>query len=177
MTAARRRIRRGIPLAVIIAVLTAVFASRTARAPTSAPQDGHPPAAAPAAPAPERSQQSPARTANDGDAANGSGARGAESIGFTSRQRLVEHFDKHGDEFPGLDIGGYLAAAQALRDASAGGSVLELRRRDGVVTRFDRTTGAFLAYNRDGTIRTFFRPNDGEAYFRRQVSRTPGGGP
>jgi hypothetical protein len=36
---------------------------------------------------------------------------------------------------------------------------------------------AFLAVNRDGTIRTFFKPNDGEAYFRRQASRTPGGGP
>lgn len=70
----------------------------------------------------------------------------------------------------------YLAAAQALRDAPAGGDVLELRRRDGVVTRFDRASGAFLAVNRDGTIRTFFKPNDGAAYFRRQASRTPGGG-
>ena len=71
----------------------------------------------------------------------------------------------------------YLAAAQMLRDAPQGGDVLELRRRDGVITRFDRATGAFLAVNRDGTIRTFFKPNDGEAYFRRQASRTPGGGP
>lgn len=71
----------------------------------------------------------------------------------------------------------YLAAAQALRDATVGGDVLELRRSDGVVTRFDRRSGAFLAVNRDGTIRTFFHPNDGEQYFRRQASRAPGGGP
>ena len=71
----------------------------------------------------------------------------------------------------------YLAAAQALRDTPDGGDVLELRRRDGVMTRFDRASGAFLAVNRDGTIRTFFKPNDGVAYFRRQASRTPGGGP
>lgn len=98
-------------------------------------------------------------------------------MGFTSRPRLVEHFEKHGEEFPGLDLEAYLAAAQTLRDAPVGGSVQEVRRHDGVVTRFDRATGVFLAFNRDGTIRTFFRPNDGEAYFRRQASRTPGGGP
>ena len=71
----------------------------------------------------------------------------------------------------------YLRAAQTLRDQPAGGAVLELRRSDGVVTRFDKTSGAFLAVNRDGTIRTFFRPNDGEAYFRRQATRSHGGGP
>lgn len=71
----------------------------------------------------------------------------------------------------------YLRAAQTLRDQAAGGAVLELRRNDGVITRFDKASGAFLAVNRDGTIRTFFRPNDGEAYFRRQASRSHGGGP
>jgi len=40
-----------------------------------------------------------------------------------------------------------------------------------VVTRFDRTSGAFLAFNSDGVIRTFFKPNDGERYFRRQAER------
>lgn len=89
----------------------------------------------------------------------------------------MEHYEKHGEEFPGLSMAQYLRAAQALRDAPVGDNVLEVRRRDGVITRFDRQGGAFLAVNRDGTIRTFFRPNDGEAYFRRQASRTPGGGP
>ncbi|MBC7841533.1 MAG: hypothetical protein H7099_04450 [Gemmatimonadaceae bacterium] len=100
-----------------------------------------------------------------------------DSPGFTTRAHLVEHFEKHGAEFPGLDIDAYLAAAQLLRDRPTGAEVLELRRRDGVITRFDNTSGAFLAVNRDGTIRTFFRPNDGASYFRRQASRTPGGGP
>lgn len=89
----------------------------------------------------------------------------------------MEHYEKHGEEFPGLSMTQYLQAAQVLRDAPVGGDVLEVRRPDGVVTRFDRRGGSFLAFNRDGTIRTFFRPNDGEAYFRRQASRTPGGGP
>ena len=49
--------------------------------------------------------------------------------------------------------------------------LLEEVRDDGRITRFDRTSGAFLAFDRDGIIRTFFRPNDGEAYFRRQAER------
>jgi pyocin large subunit-like protein len=61
--------------------------------------------------------------------------------------------------------------AQELRDRPIDGSVLEAARSDGVVTRFDRASGAFLAFNRDRTIRTFFKPNDGEAYFRRQLNR------
>jgi len=44
-------------------------------------------------------------------------------------------------------------------------------RADGVITRFDRKTGAFLAFNPDLIIRTYFKPNDGERYFRRQSKR------
>ena len=61
--------------------------------------------------------------------------------------------------------------AQALRDAKKGGSVLELVRDDGVISRFDTRSGAFGAYNRDGTIRTFFKPNDGVRYFERQAEK------
>jgi hypothetical protein len=94
-------------------------------------------------------------------------------IGFRSRQAFDEHYRKHGREF-GHDLTpeDYLRRAQALRDAPAGGPILEARRPNGVTTRFDRRTGDFLAFNPDGTIRTFFRPTDGQAYFRRQAQRT-----
>lgn len=96
-------------------------------------------------------------------------------VGFRSRARLNEHFEKHGGEFGNISVDEYLQRAQALRDARAGegGDILEIIRDDGVVSRFDRKTGAFLAFDRDGTIRTFFKPNDGERYFRRQSRRTP----
>ncbi|MBM3645244.1 MAG: hypothetical protein FJX02_12990 [Alphaproteobacteria bacterium] len=93
------------------------------------------------------------------------------SVGFASARRLDEHFDKHGAEFGRIAKAEYLKMAQTLRDRPVGGSVLELKRSDGVVTRFDRTSGAFLAFNSDGVIRTFFKPNDGERYFRRQAER------
>ena len=99
------------------------------------------------------------------------GTEGRSGVGFHSRAQLYEHFRKHGAEFGRISRQEYLRKAQALRDAPIGGSVEELRRPDGTVSRFDRSTGAFLAFNRDGTIRTFFKPNDGEAYFRRQAAR------
>lgn len=96
------------------------------------------------------------------------------SRGFRSRDRLDEHFAKHGAEFGVTSAQAYLALAQALRDAPAGGDVLEIvRPSDGVISRFDKRTGAFGAFDADGTIRTYFRPNDGEAYFRRQARRSP----
>ena len=94
--------------------------------------------------------------------------------GFRDRKHLDEHFTKHGGEFPGLTKAQYLAMAQTLRDAPVGGNILEIiRASDGVASRFDKGSGAFLAFDRDGTIRTFFKPNDGEKYFRRQANRAP----
>jgi len=95
-------------------------------------------------------------------------------IGFASRQKFLEHYDKHGAEFGSVSKEEYLREAQALRDRPAGGDVLEVTRADGVVTRFDKQSGAFLAFNPDLTIRTFFKPNDGERYFRRQSKRPAG---
>ncbi len=92
-------------------------------------------------------------------------------IGFRDRSHLEEHFQKHGAEFGRISLEEYLRAAQTLRDRPAGGDILESVRADGVVTRYDRGTGAFLACDRSGVIRTFFRPNDGEAYYQRQLKR------
>jgi len=93
--------------------------------------------------------------------------------GFRSEARLREHYDKHGREFDAGSAREYLAMARALRDRPPGPGLLEAARADGVVTRFDRESGAFIAFDADGTIRTFFKPRDGEAYFRRQRDRAP----
>jgi hypothetical protein len=92
-------------------------------------------------------------------------------IGFRSHDLLVVHHRKHGREFGHIDIDRYLSLAQELRDRPAGGMILEGVRDDGVVVRYDKSSGAFIAFNRDGTIRTFFRPNRGDAYFRSQLQR------
>ncbi|MGA3204807.1 MAG: hypothetical protein ABSF12_20120 [Bryobacteraceae bacterium] len=95
----------------------------------------------------------------------------AEGPGFRSRKQFEEHFAKHGREFGNITADQYLHLAQELRDAPAGGPILEIAKPDGIVTRFDKRSGAFGAYNRDRTIRTFFKPNDGERYFKRQGER------
>ena len=95
----------------------------------------------------------------------------AAGPGFRSRAQLEEHYAKHGAEFGHITIGEYLRLAQELRDLPPGGPILEARRPDGEFSRFDRRHGYFGAYNRNGTIRTFFIPNDGERYFRRQARR------
>lgn len=96
------------------------------------------------------------------------------TIGFRSRVRLDEHFAKHGAEFAAPNADAYLALAQAVRAALPSGEVLEITRpTDGVISKYDRSSGAFIAFDADSTIRTFFKPNDGEAYFRRQSRRSP----
>jgi hypothetical protein len=92
-------------------------------------------------------------------------------VGFTSSRAWQDHFDKHGAEFGTITAQEYLSRAQALRDAALSDSVVELVRSDGVITRFDKRSGDFIAFHRDRSIRTYFRPNDGESYFKRQAKR------
>ena len=113
---------------------------------------------------PNRNEGAAVKTASDP-------ARAAPGVGFASSERLSEHYHKHGGEFGNISMEEYLLTAQTLRDHTLGTTIVEAVRTDGVVTRFDRDTGTFVAFNRDGVIRTCFRPNDGEAYFRRQLKR------
>jgi ribulose bisphosphate carboxylase small subunit len=104
--------------------------------------------------------------------AGGTEPRGwGAGVGFADARRLDEHYEKHGAEFGNITKQDYLHQAQLLRDAKVEGPILRTVRSDGVVTRFDRQTGAFIAYNPNGVIRTFFKPNDGERYYRRQAER------
>ena len=95
----------------------------------------------------------------------------ASGPGFRSKRQFEEHFTKHGSEFGGISPQEYLQRAQALRDTPTGGSILEAVTPEGIISKFDRRSGAFGAYNRDGTIRTFFIPNAGERYFHRQAQK------
>ena len=95
----------------------------------------------------------------------------AAGPGFRSRRQFEEHYAKHGREFGKISQQEYLLRAQALRDAPAGGPILQAVTPDGIFSRFDRRNGYFGAYNPDRTIRTFFVPNAGERYFHRQAGK------
>ncbi len=93
----------------------------------------------------------------------------AQGQGFRSPQQLAEHFAKHGAEFGRVSPEHYLHMAQALRDAPESRDILISRRSGGGYAKYDRKQNSFGAYDRDGIIRSFFKPNDGERYFIRQA--------
>ena len=93
----------------------------------------------------------------------------AANRGFRTQHLLEEHFAKHGAEFGKITEDEYLRMAQQLRDAHPGKYILESRRSSGGGAKFDTRNNAFVAFDADGTIRTFFVPNDGIRYFERQT--------
>jgi len=110
-------------------------------------------------------------TASAGDSTAPASSTVDTRVGFTSQRALEEHYAKHGHEFGAITQVQYLRRAQELRDARSGGDVREAVRSDGVITRFDTRSGAFIAFHQDKSIRTFFQPNDGLRYFERQLDK------
>ena len=72
-----------------------------------------------------------------------------------------------------LDQADYVAGAQDLLDGQPGDGVLEGIRSNGDILRYDTSTGSFGARTATGVIKTFFRPDEGEAYFRGLNEVTP----
>jgi len=88
--------------------------------------------------------------------------------GFRTQDLLEDHFAKNGSQFGSINIQQYLHLAQQLRDAVPGRNILISKRPDGGGSKFDLRRGWFVAYDGDGTLRTFFRPKDGVRFFERQ---------
>lgn len=83
---------------------------------------------------------------------------------------LQDHFDRHGNDFNAKTPDDYARQAwEFLQRARAGGLQLKLDE-DGVVRVFDPRSGAFAAYNRNGTTKTYFKPGSRD-YFERQPGR------
>jgi len=83
---------------------------------------------------------------------------------------LPDHFARHGADFHARDAEDYARQAWAFgQRAKAGGLLLKIDT-DGVRRVFDPQTGAFGAFNADGTTKTFFKPNSRD-YFERQPGR------
>ncbi len=149
--------------AIIVILLSAFFFLQENSGSAITPDAGLGPAATTA----------PVQAGDAGTGQNATTGRDA-SPGFRSRNLLEDHFAKHGAEFGATSPEEYLALARSLRNARTGSDVLEITRTlDKVISKFDRRSGAFIAFDPDSTIRTFFKPTDGEAYFKRQANRLP----
>jgi hypothetical protein len=80
---------------------------------------------------------------------------------------LQDHFDRHGPDFGAKDPEDYAAQAwMLLQKARREGLPVKVDGQ-GVIRVFDPANGAFGAYNRDHTTRTFFKPRS-PSYFDRQ---------
>ena len=88
--------------------------------------------------------------------------------GFRTPHLLEDHFTRFGSQFGTITAQQYLKMAQQLRDAVPGKNILISKRPDGGGSKFDVKRGWFVAYDGDGTLRTFFVPKDGVRYFDRQ---------
>lgn len=85
--------------------------------------------------------------------------------------KLDSHYLKHADEYGAIGIDAYLARARSLLSTDVGNGIRGFTRTNGDVVRFNVRTGEFAAGAADGTIRTLFRPDDGLAYYLKQVPK------
>ena len=80
---------------------------------------------------------------------------------------LPDHFDRHGADFKAADPDDYARMAWEFLQRGKRGEVLVKLDDEGVLRLFDPKSRAFAAYNRDGTTKTYFKPNSRD-YFDRQ---------
>lgn len=83
---------------------------------------------------------------------------------------LSDHFSRHGTDFGARDPDDYARmAAQFLQRARTEGLPAKVDT-GGTLRVYDPRGGAFGAYNRDGTTKTYFKPGSA-SYFERQPGR------
>ncbi len=81
---------------------------------------------------------------------------------------LQDHYDRHGADFQSKSPDDYAAQAWHFLQRAKGGQLLmKWDDADRTLRVFDPKTRAFAAYNRDGTTKTYFRPNSA-SYWERQ---------
>lgn len=90
---------------------------------------------------------------------------------FKSEELLKTHFEKHQSEYGVISITEYLRKASDLANAEISEDVVQLKRSDESVSKYRFSTNDFVVINADGTIRTFFKPVDKEAYWQYELDR------
>ncbi len=83
---------------------------------------------------------------------------------------LEDHFVRHGPDFQSRDAEDYARQAWLFRQHAYAASLPMKLDTDGSLRVFDPATGAFAAYNRDGTTKTYFKPGSRD-YFTRQPGK------
>lgn len=88
------------------------------------------------------------------------------AIMFRSEELWKEHYEKHGKQMGFESAEDYLAAANAvIQNPNA---LHKKEKEDGDDLYYVKSTKDFVVVSTDGYLRTFFRPEDGIAYYNRQ---------
>ena len=91
-------------------------------------------------------------------------------VTWGSMASLADHFARHGGDFQAKDPDDYARMAwQFGQQAKQGGLQVKVDE-DGTRRVYDPKSGAFAAYNANGTTKTYFKPNSRD-YFARQPGR------
>lgn len=85
---------------------------------------------------------------------------------FRKVQYLQEHFERHGADFGYASAEEYLAGAN--RVVASPEALHKLEAEDGDDVYYLESTNEFVIVSTDGYLRTYFKPDDGKAYFDRQ---------
>jgi pyocin large subunit-like protein len=101
-------------------------------------------------------------------------ASGAATVGWTAptwtggERNAREHWEKHGLEFPEFsDMQAYVNGVHAFLLKPPPGTLVK-HRENGDTLYFNPGSGIFAVQASNGAPRTFFRPDDGVAYWERQ---------
>ncbi len=100
------------------------------------------------------------------DAQTSKTAASEYAYSFRKAEYLQEHFEKHGAEFGFATVEEYLAGAN--RVVASPEALHKLEGEDGDDVYYLESGNEIVFVSTDGYIRTYFKPNDGKAYFDRQ---------
>lgn len=99
------------------------------------------------------------------------GNDGKIEVRFETPEKMQKHYDKHIDKYGNISISEYIALANELVNAKDTDDIERIIRSDESTAIYRFSTNDFLVITKDGYIRTFFKPDDGEAYWREEHER------
>lgn len=90
---------------------------------------------------------------------------------FETPESMQKHYAKHGEEYGDISIESYVSLANELVNAPASDDVEKIVRSDGSTAIYRFSTNDFLVVTKDGSIRTFFKPESGKEYWAYEHER------
>lgn len=153
--------RRLLPAVLVAGLLAACDAGPKAPPP--------PPAAEAVAPAPAAAPASVAVDPRDVPAPRLAGRPiWSANRQYTAEENARRHFEKDGAAFGARTLDEFVAKVHAFTGSPPKG-VLTIKRRNGDRLLYDPKSNTFAVVTRAGAPRTMFKPDDGRAYWERQV--------